>query len=457
LPHVTAAGGERPSRRGGRALAVEGLFQSIAQGLGETYLNVLAVWLGAPAPVLGLVAALPTTVASTAQAAARHLHAGGAGARRFIAGCWTAQGAALALIGSCAFIAPDAAIVALCGLAATAFALGGLSVPAWTTLVFHAVPRGSRGWFFGLRGVMQQAGVLVAIVGGGLLLARSRVTGVEAWGFVQLFIVAGVARAAGAAMLAGIAEPVAAAPRPVARSNGGPWLGSHRFRRLAFYLWGLRFGTSVATPCFVPYMLRELQWSYLRVAVILAVPALVKTLTVRGWGRLADRVGPGPMLRASGWLVVPSAALWLVSESPWWIAAAQVYAGLVWGAQELAQASAIVETTHGRERSVGLFNFVDGGMIVTGSLAGGVLAWLLDGARPFGSGFLFAMAASTALRAAPAVALLWRVRGIGRPRWSHVALPLQLWAIRPSRGPTVRPWPDLPPEGSEPAEREPVV
>jgi MFS family permease len=406
--------------------------------------------------VLGLVAALPTTFTSLAQAAARYLHSGGRRARRFIAACWTGQGAVLALIGSCALLGTDRATVLLCALAALAFSLGGLAVPMWTALVFRTVPRGSRGRFFGLRATMQQTGVLGAIVAGGFLLSRAQAVGTEAWGFVEIFVLAGVARVAGVAMLFATAAPVTTAARPAPSGRRGPWLGSHRFRRLAFYLWGLRFGTSVAVPCFVPYMVRELRWPYLQVAVILAVPALVKTLTVRGWGRLADRVGPGPLLRASGWLVVPSAALWLVSDSPWWIVLAQVYSGIVWGAQELAQASAILETTRGRERSVGLFNFVDGAMIVAGSLAGGTLAWWLDGVRPLASGFLFAMAASSVLRALPAIVLLWRIRGIGRPRWSHVALPLRVWAIRPSRGATLRPWPDIEPDtaGEAPPSRD---
>jgi len=48
------------------------------------------------------------------------------------------------------------------------------------------------------------------------------------------------------------------------------------------------------------------------------------------------------------------------------------------------------------------------------------------------------MGLSTILRLAPALALLGRVRGIGRPAFSHLLLPLRVWTVRPTRGLTLR-------------------
>jgi MFS family permease len=440
---MTVVGVAGASRRSGRGLAVEGWFQSVAQGLGETYLNVLAVWLGASPPLLGLVSALPTTVTAVSQAAAKRLGSGALELRRFIALNWTGQAVTLALVGACALLPAPLALAALFAVGIPSFALGGLSVPAWTRLVYHTVPRAGFGRFFGLRGAAQQVGVVMAILGGGLLLAASRHGGLEAWGFVALFCIAGATRLGGVAFLAAFSDPPAEdAARP---RRARPGFGSHKFRRLCLYLWGLHFGSHLATPCFVPYMLRELDWSYERVALILSVPALTKVLTVRAWGRLADRIGPGPLLRGAGWFVVFPSVLWLLSASPWWIVSVQVYSGLAWGALELAQASAVVATTRGREGQVGLFNVVDGVMIVAGSLAGGCIVWLVERVAPEASGFLVAMGVSGVMRALPAGVMLWRVRGIGRPRWSHLALPLRLWSVRPSRGGSLRPWTELPP------------
>lgn len=159
---------------------------------------------------------------------------------------------------------------------------------------------------------------------------------------------------------------------------------------------------------------------------------------MRAWGRVADRAGPGPLLRAMGWIVAIIPALWLISRSPWWILVAQIFSGLVWGAFELAQASALLQTTRARERNVAFFNLVDGGAILGGSLLGGAIVMVFDG-MGF-SGYRAAMASSAALRAAPAALLLWRVRGIGRPPWSHLRMPLRFWAVRPTRGMALRPW-----------------
>src|SRR6266850_6045909 len=61
---------------GVRALAAEGAFQALAQGLAEAYLGAFALLLGAGGMALGLVATLPTASTSLAQVLARRARAG---------------------------------------------------------------------------------------------------------------------------------------------------------------------------------------------------------------------------------------------------------------------------------------------------------------------------------------------------------------------------------------------
>src|SRR5439155_17791018 len=185
--------------------------------------------------------------------------------------------------------------------------------PAWTALVCGVVPRARHGWFFGLRGAAQQAGVLAGILCGGALLSLMTARGLESLGFLVIFLLAGLARAAGTVLLASVREP-ASSPTRAPRARGFAVLRtSGKVRRLAFYLWTLHLATYVSTPFFVPYMLKDLGYSYALVGFLVAVPAIVKIVTLRLWGRLADRVGPGPVLRTTGWLVVVVPGLWLIS------------------------------------------------------------------------------------------------------------------------------------------------
>ena len=304
LSKRTAATGSVEAK-GARPLAIEGFFQSVAQGLGETYLSALMVWLGAGGVILGLAGTMPTAATAFSQVAAARFAAGARGARAFIARTWVLQGAALAALGCFALLPSTVAVPLICAGAVTAWFLAGLSVPA-----------------------------------------------------------------------------------------------------------------------------------------------IVKALTMHWWGRVADRVGPGPLLRSMGWYILPVSAMWLVSGSVWWIAVAQVYAGLAWGALELAQASALLQTTRGREDAVALFNVVDGGVIILGSLVGGLIVTGAD--HLIGVGFLAAIAASTVLRALASILLLRRVRTIGIPRFSHRAIPMRLWGVRAARGATFRPWGELPPVKTSP-------
>ena len=439
-PHVLADAGEaaeRASAPGSRALAIEGAFQSLAQGMGDAYVGAYALWLGAGGIALGLVATLPSAAGSLAQAIARRTRAGAGGARLFISRAWSAQAAGYIALGSCLLLPRPLSVPALLALVFVAWGTGGVAIPPWTALISAAVPRSRHGWFFALRGACQQAGTMVAILGGAAVLSLMTAMGHEGLGFAVVFMIAGLARAVGAGLFDRVPAHEAPPPR-AARARGFAILrGSVKFRRLAIYLWSLHLATYVSTPFFVPYMLRDLRFSYALVGGLVATPAVVKMLTLRLWGRLADRVGPGPLLRGSGWLVVIVPGLWLVSGNVAWLLLAQIFSGLVWGAFELAQASSILQATRARERDVALFNAVDGAVTIAGSLVGGATVnFFATGGR---SGFLAAMALSTILRAVPALALLWRVRGIGRPDWSHLKMPLRVFGVRPTRGISLRP------------------
>jgi len=412
-------------------------------------MSAFALWLGAGGPVLGLVSALPTASTALAQSFARRLEVAGLAARRVVARCWSAQAVALAALGACAYLPPSISLALLCALIVAGWGSGGLAVPAWTRLVSDTVSRERHGWFFGLRTAAQQIGVVTAILGGGSLLALFGASGRERLGFALLFFAAGISRALGTALLARVDTHVRDRARP--RASGlGALKASRQFRRLALYLWALHFGTHAATPFFVPYMLSDLGFSYLQVAALLTVPALTKIGTVRAWGRLADRIGPGTLLRGVGWLVAPVPALWLISGSPWWILAAQLCSGLAWGAFEVAQAAALLQTTRGRANAVGVFNLIDGGAILGGSLLGGIVVHVATAhGHP---GYLVAMAASAALRTLAAAVLLFRVREIGRPTWPIASIPLRLWGFRPTRGFSLRPWGEEP---LRPADEEP--
>jgi MFS family permease len=450
------AAGVRARGRGARALALEGFFQSVTQGLGETYLSALAVWLGAGGPLLGIVSSLPTAAAALSQVAAARLRSGVRSTLAFIAASWSAQALAIGALGACALLPARQALVLLCVLAFLAWALAGVAVPSWTALVSRTVPRAEHGWFFGLRGAGQQAGVTIAILGGGLLLTLAALQDREGIGFVLVFFVAGLSRLCGNLFLLAV-PPTGCTPDP--RPRGGVLLDalkhSAKFRRLCAYLWSLHFATWIASPFFIPYMIRDLRLPYYQIGLLVALPAVVKVLTLRHWGRVADAIGPGALLRRMGWMVLPVSALWLVSGAVWWIFLAQVYAGLIWGALELAQASSLLQTSRGREGAVALFNLVDGGVMIAASLLGGAIVSVAD--RMGGRGFLFAIGVSSVLRALPAAFLLWRVRGLGSPLRSHLIMPLRLWGVRPARGMTYRPWVEFEPTREEEEVRQSEV
>src|SRR2546425_8787554 len=192
---------------GARRLAIEGGFQSLAQGLGEAYLGAYALFLGAGGLALGLVATIPTAATSAAQILARRALGGAGGPRRLILGAWSAQAIGYAALGLCLLVSSSWSVGALIVLGFLAWGCGGLAVPVWTSWGSAGVPKARHGWFFGLRGAMQAAGALAAILSGGALLSLFTGRGREGLGFVLVFALAALARGLSATLLARVPDP----------------------------------------------------------------------------------------------------------------------------------------------------------------------------------------------------------------------------------------------------------
>lgn len=65
----------------------------------------------------------------------------------------------------------------------------------------------------------------------------------------------------------------------------------------------LYFGTFLSSPFVVPYMLKELEFSYLEFMVATSLTSLFKFVAMPLWGRLGDRYGSRKILVLSAFLV----------------------------------------------------------------------------------------------------------------------------------------------------------
>ena len=113
---------------GARALALEGAFESLARGLGESYLAAFALFLNAGGLALALVASLHTAAAAFAQVLAHRLRIRAGAIRGFLAWIWSAQSLACALLGLCVFLPWPESVICLVVGAFVAWGLGGVAI-----------------------------------------------------------------------------------------------------------------------------------------------------------------------------------------------------------------------------------------------------------------------------------------------------------------------------------------
>ena len=88
------------------------------------------------------------------------------------------------------------------------------------------------------------------------------------------------------------------------------------------------------------------------------------------WGKYAARHGTSRLLWLGALGIVPTSALWLVSQSFWYLAALQVASGMFWAAYELAMALLFLEAIPRNQRTslLTLFNLGNSTAMVAGGL-----------------------------------------------------------------------------------------
>jgi MFS family permease len=409
---------------------------SVMVGIGETYLPAFALAIGVGEVAAGLLASVPPLAGAVLQlaspAAVRQLGSH----RRWVVVCAVTQ--ALSFVPLIAAALAGAIPTLLIFLVATLYWGSGMGTgPAWNTWVGTIVPSRLRAGYFSRRTRITQIGVLGGLLLGGTVLQAGTEMGQRLHAFAVLFLGAAACRVASARLLAATSEPI---PLPenyrrvpaaevlvrlVRRSQEG---------RLLLYLLAVQTAVNLSAPYFTPYMLGQLQLSYLAYMVLVAASFGAKILMLPLLGALARRFGARHLLWVGGLGIIPLASLWIVSDWYPYLLGVQCVAGTAWGAYELATFLLVFETIREDERTSVLttFNLANALAMVAGSLLGG---WLLAHLGEQRSAYWAIFALSSLARAAT---VLFLVR-VPTPTLTPVPVATRIVAVRPSAGSIDRP------------------
>jgi len=270
----------------------------------------------------------------------------------------------------------------LVGVAAVSAVLGVIGNNAWVAWMGELVPESIRGRFFGRRTALCTLGGTLTSLVAGVLMDKLRPPEGLGLGLPLLAALACVAGVVTTVLMARQHEP--APDKEKAKLDFQVALlplRDERARRVLVYQVAWNAAVGISAPFFSFHMLKNLNMSFLTMALHLAAVAGVRMLTAPMWGRLIDRMGAQPVLLACSLGIGFIPAIWLFPTATflWPLLADVVLAGVLWGGHGLA-AFALplsVAPRRGRPFYLAAFSTAGGLAYAAASALGGGLASLL--------------------------------------------------------------------------------
>ena len=396
-------------------------------GTGETYLSAFAVFLKASTPQIGLLASLPTLLASFVQLLSAWL-----GRRTGMRQPIVLAGASLQALSWLPIMAlpiffRDAAVALLIASVVLYHCGAHLAAPQWSSQIGDIVPERRRGRFFGLRTQIVSLTTFLSLIAGGAILHLFDSAGLTLAGFVVIFTVAMLARLVSVYHLMKMHDPKLHTASAAATIDKG-WLRRLRksnFARFSIFFALMQFSVAISSPFFAVYLLRDLQFSYGQYMLNSGMSILAQFLTLSQWGRLSDVFGNRRTLSATGLLLPLMPLLWLFSSDFYYLLFVQMLSGLAWAGFTLSAGNFLYDLIERNKRTtyLAVHNILAGVGIFCGALIGGYLALVLPEELRFGdiawdwvSPLLGVFALSAVARAIVALILLPKIREVRKVR-----------------------------------------
>lgn len=408
----------------------EGASFFVMVGAAESYFQAFAVFLRGTVFQVGLVSTLPIAVASVLQLASRAMSRRLGSRKRFNVAAGLLRSALFVPLALTPFLG-GARLWVLLGLVCLYYILNYLPNPAWNSWMRDLVNEEQRGTYFGRRNAIGNLVGLAATVLAGWLLQAF--TARPLYGFLSLFNLAFLGCAASTLFLSLQYEP----PERGCAEGGPGLLGFSRgmlrsnYGRFVLYNFLLYLGTFISSPFIVPYLLRDLEFSWLQFMVATSLVSLFKFAAMPVWGRLGDRYGSRKILVLAGVLVCVTPFTWMLGRSFAWICAIQILGAFAWAGFEIAAMAFAFDAIPSElvTEQTSFLLFFRGAATIAGGLAGG---FLLKHVQIGGSGYQAVFLFSGLFRlvlALPLVAWIREERQV--ESISYPGLALKLLAMAP--------------------------
>lgn len=422
-----------------RLSRIDAVVYALMVGLGEAYFLADAVRLGAQPGEVALLVGLPLAVGAVGPVLSLRLLALLGRRKPVVVGAALAQASTLLLLSWL----DRSGITTVAGLIAVATAYQVFTQSAgtaWSSWFGDLVPAAVRGRYFARRNRGAYAGTVLGLIAGGVVLSSLEpgraglASAVGGAGFATAYLLAGACRFASIGLLVASAEGrFSGVPD---RARVGRFLRTQRGTgawRLVLLVGLLHVTLYISSPFFNPYMLADLEFTYLEYMTASACLVAVKVLVLPSWGHWIDRRGARSTLVIGGLVLALVPLPWILAHELWAVLLCQGLLGFAWSGFEVGHFSLLLECTYRRMRPTAFAaqSATTGAAQLLGSLVGGaLLAAAVDPRVVFATSSVLRVGAMLLL-----IRLLPR-RDTGAPRARPA---FRVTGIRPGAGMAQRP------------------
>lgn len=372
-----------PARVRTRGLAVrEGMLWSVMWGLGDFFVAPFAIFLRAGTTAMAVLGTAPLLLGPLASVAGAAMVERAGRRRPLIVLTAAIQAASFLPMLLLPLLFPGHAVVWVIVFSTIGLIAAGLCAPAWTSLMGDVTDAPTRGSYLGHRNRLVILAMFATLMLGGVMMAGFQRRGLPWAGFILSFSAAAAARAFCVRLLARHYDP----PLTVQRSDYFSFWDFIRrtphsnFAKFTWFVALMNGAVNISGPFFNVYMLRDLEWDYLRFSASTGAFLATQFMLCPWWGQQIDRYGARAVLRATALLLPALPVVWAFTESFSVILGAQVLSGCAWSGFNLAVMTFLYDsvTPPKRARAMSYHGVLNGscsflgGTVVGATLAAGL-------------------------------------------------------------------------------------
>ena len=382
---------DRSKRKQAEKISIkEGSAYSVMDGFGLRYITPYALALGASNFYIGVISSLPSLLGNIVQLSSLKLMK--TNSRKKIVGTAVFSQALLwiplILIGALYFLFDLSSTIAVLGLIISYTLLsiaGSMGSPAWNSWMKDVVKENC-GYYFGKRNRIVNIVLILAMALAGLIL--SYFTNKALTGFMIIFTIAFIGRLFSGYFITRQYEPEFKfeesyyfdALEFVKKMN------KNNFGKFVIFVTAISFATAIASPFFTVYMLKDLNFSYLKYTIYLLVTPLFTIIFMPFWGKFGDRFGNVKLLKLTGLFIPFIPLVWIITLPllklhlnylilPF-ILITEMFSGILWSGFNLAAANFIYDAVSRQRMAIcaAYFNLLNAIGTFIGAIIGGLIA-----------------------------------------------------------------------------------